>query len=63
MANPKTCETCQSWHRKVLSSRAEDFPVGECRCGPPPRDFKWSMTKSNDGCDQHKAREKKKVAA
>jgi hypothetical protein len=50
---PHACETCRHWHPKTAAARAEAHAVGECRSGPPLRDFTWPRSKASDTCGEH----------
>jgi|GEM_PF-4617333 len=49
----KTCEVCRHWYPARGTARVSDVSTGECRAGPPARDFIWPRTKAIDTCGQY----------
>lgn len=65
-----TCETCRHWRpgkpkevptvRNGIVEGLTVAAVGECRRGPPGRDYTWPKTYAADACGEWEGKETKK---
>lgn len=53
MPTPIQCQTCRHWRAVKSLERNQSDNIGECRAGPPARDFAWPRTKPADHCGSH----------